>query len=134
MTYDSPRRDLLLVGKAFSDASRLRILRFLQGRELCVCQVTAALGLAPSTVSKHLFLLTQARLIDGRKRGRWIYYRLAGEAAPPFIREALGWLRFLARGPEAAADGKRLKAVLRIKPEDLCGKRGLGGDHGTEKG
>jgi DNA-binding transcriptional ArsR family regulator len=46
--------------------------------ELCVCQVTEVLQLAPSTVSKHMSILRQAGLVEARKEGRWIYYRLVG--------------------------------------------------------
>ena len=64
---------------------------FLEGQELCVCQVIELLGLAPSTVSKHLSILKHARLIDGRKHGRWMYYRLADEDVPAVAKDATGW-------------------------------------------
>ncbi len=64
-------RDVVTIAKALSNENRVRILAILEGRELCVCQVIELLGLAPSTVSKHLSILKQARLIDGRKQGRW---------------------------------------------------------------
>ncbi|MGA9236606.1 MAG: metalloregulator ArsR/SmtB family transcription factor, partial [Desulfobacterales bacterium] len=74
-------RHLVRTTKALADATRIRILGALQGRELCVCQLIELLGLAPSTVSKHLSILRNARLIDSRKEGRWMYYRLSGEDA-----------------------------------------------------
>jgi len=69
-------RALLKTTKALSDRTRLRILRLLSGGELCVCQVVAALQLAPSTVSRHLSLLEDAGLVAMRRNGRWAYYRL----------------------------------------------------------
>jgi ArsR family transcriptional regulator len=60
-------RDVISIAKALSDENRVRIVGMLDGRELCVCQVIELLALAPSTVSKHLAILKQARLIDGRK-------------------------------------------------------------------
>jgi hypothetical protein len=75
-------RDVVTIAKALSDENRVRILAILEGRDLCVCQVIELLGLAPSTVSTHLSILKHARLIDGRKHGRWMYYRLAGEMCP----------------------------------------------------
>jgi len=51
----------------------------LSGGELCACQIIEMLGLAPSTVSKHMSILRQAGLVETRKEGRWIYYRLAEE-------------------------------------------------------
>jgi DNA-binding transcriptional ArsR family regulator len=65
-------REVVMIAKALSDANRVRILAILEGRELCVCQVIELLDLAPSTVSKHLSILKQVHLIDGRKRGRWM--------------------------------------------------------------
>ena len=62
--------------RAIGDENRARILMALRLRTLCVCEITTLLGLAASTTSKHLFLLRQARLIEGIKKGRWVYYRL----------------------------------------------------------
>lgn len=60
--------------KALSDANRLRILKMLQIRKLCVCEITEVLGLATSTVSKHLSLLRQAGFILEEKDGKWVNY------------------------------------------------------------
>ena len=71
---------VLAITRALADENRVRALLVLDGRELCVCQLIEFLGLAPSTVSKHMTILRQARLIEGRKKGRWMNYRLAGSA------------------------------------------------------
>ena len=60
-------RELMNVTRALSDESRVRILGALRGGELCVCQIVMLLGLAPSTVSKHLLLLRMAGLIEPRR-------------------------------------------------------------------
>ena len=70
--------DFMSVIKAIADTNRVRILCVLQGRELCVCQIIEMLGLAPSTVSKHLSILRQARLLEDRKEGRCWYRTVAG--------------------------------------------------------
>lgn len=75
--------------------NRVRPLMALDGRELCVCQIIELLGLAPSTVSKHMSILKQARLVEIRKNGRWAYYRLAEKDATPEAREALARIRKL---------------------------------------
>ena len=80
-------RDLMTVIKALADENRVRILWAVQGRELCVCQIVEMLGLAPSTVSKHLSILHQARLLDSRKDGRWMFYRAADADSPVEARE-----------------------------------------------
>jgi ArsR family transcriptional regulator, arsenate/arsenite/antimonite-responsive transcriptional repressor len=114
-------RDVVIIAKALSDANRVRILAILEGRELCVCQVIELLGLAPSTVSKHLAILKQARLIDGRKHGRWMYYRLADEDVPAVAKDAIGWaLNALGRDKQRAKDTERLLQILTIDPEVLC--------------
>ena len=68
-------RDLMAVIKALADENRVRVLLALGAGELCVCQIVELLGLAPSTVSKHLSILKQARLVESRKEGRWMFYR-----------------------------------------------------------
>ena len=62
-------RDLELVLKAAGDPTRTRILKLLESGGLCVCQVQAVLGLAPSTVSKHLSILKTAGLVEDRRDG-----------------------------------------------------------------
>jgi len=63
--------------KALAHPVRVRILALLRGGELCVCQINAVIGLAPSTVSAHLRELRTSGLVAERKAGRWVYYRLA---------------------------------------------------------
>jgi DNA-binding transcriptional ArsR family regulator len=105
-------REYLTVVKALADENRVRILMFLDGGELCVCQIVELLDLAPSTVSKHMAILYQARLVESRKDGRWIYYRLAGKDASPSASSALVWLRsFVRRAPTIVADIKRVRAI-----------------------
>jgi len=114
-------REFLNLTKALADENRLRVLCALRGRELCVCQITELLGLAPSTVSKHMSILHQARLVDSRKQGRWVYYGLADKDAPETVRAANAWVgRSLAGSPTVRRDRRRLKEILKIDPEELC--------------
>ncbi|RMF69202.1 MAG: ArsR family transcriptional regulator [Calditrichaeota bacterium] len=69
-------RSLLKVFKALSDANRLRILKMLEIRPLCVCEITEVLQLAASTVSRHLSVLREAGLILDEKEGKWVNYSL----------------------------------------------------------
>jgi len=82
-------RDFIAAAKAIADPSRVRILKMLEPGEVCVCYITEALGLAQSTVSKHLRLLYEAGLVAQRKQGLWVYYRLETEPinayAPAFL-------------------------------------------------
>lgn len=71
-----------ILTKALADGSRLRLLKLLEDGEVCVCVLTDSLGLAPATVSKHLSLLKAAGLIQARKDGRWVHYRLHDAPTP----------------------------------------------------
>lgn len=117
-------RDLLAITKALADENRLRAVSLLRGRELCLCQIVEVLGLAPSTVSKHMSVLHQARLVESRKEGRWAYFRLADDDAPSEALQALEFvLGNLKQNKQARADQQQLKAVLKLEPEELCRKQ-----------
>jgi len=114
-------RDVLDITKALADGSRLRVLTALGDRELCVCQIIELLQLAPSTVSKHMSILRQARLVESRKDGRWMYYRLADGDAPKAVKDAVAWVRHhLAESAQIVRDGKELERILSMDPEQLC--------------
>ncbi len=116
-------KEFLSIAKALADANRTRMLMFLRGGELCVCRVLGVLKLAPSTVSKHLTILQQAGLVQSRKEGRWVYYRLADGSASPCVRQAIAWVhKTLADDPAAIADAKRLKLVNKTSVESLCSR------------
>lgn len=111
----------IAITKALAEKNRVRILLALEGRELCACQIIELLELAPSTVSKHMSVLRQARLVEGRKDGRWMFYRLAGSDAPEGVKETLIWVRrSLSKDPRVRSDTKKLKHILKIHPEELC--------------
>ena len=114
-------REFMDVTKALADVNRVRALMILKGRELCVCQIIELLGLAPSTVSKHMSILRQARLVDGRKEGRWIHYRRADTASSPYVADTLAWLdQCLTDNATVRADRKKLEAILKVGPEEIC--------------
>ena len=62
--------------KALSDKNRIRIVKMLQKKSLCVCEIKDVLKLATSTVSKHLSILREAGLIVDWKDGKWINYKI----------------------------------------------------------
>lgn len=114
-------REFLLITKALSDENRVRAMMALSGGKLCVCQIIELLGLAPSTVSKHMAILHQAGLVDSRKDGRWIYYQLAEEAELPCARKILAtMLDCLGKDACVREDTKRMKAVRKMARQDLC--------------
>lgn len=90
-------RPLVKAFKALSDPNRLRILKMLEIRPLCVCEITEVLHLATSTVSKHLSILRDADLINDDKQGKWVNYSLNMNANQNYVNELLPsiaeWLR-----------------------------------------
>ena len=102
-------REIAEFHKLLSDEARLRILWLLfHRRELCVCEITAALGITQSKASRHLAALRAGGLVRDRRAGTWAYYALH-RPAEPGQRAALAALKAqLAAHPEAAA----LKASL----------------------
>jgi DNA-binding transcriptional ArsR family regulator len=127
--------EFLNITKALAEENRVRILLALEVEELCVCQIIELLELAPSTVSKHMSVLRQARLVDSRKDGRWMYYRLADESAPTEVNEALAWVRkSLAPNECIREDERRLKEILKIDREVLCSRKSRSSEYETNQG
>ncbi len=114
----SPLKSAVQVHKALAHPVRLRILTMLRGGELCVCQMTAVLDLAASTVSAHLAELRRAGLVGERKQGRWVNYRLSEEEAARAHLE-LAW-RAIARDARIEADARLLRELRRVSVEELC--------------
>ncbi|HUH16864.1 MAG TPA: metalloregulator ArsR/SmtB family transcription factor [Methylomirabilota bacterium] len=106
------------LAKALAHPARIRLLAMLDGGELCACQLTAVLGLAPSTVSAHLAGLRRAGLIEEDKRGRWVYSRLTSEP----VRATLARQLFSLAGddPQLAEDRALIAELRRCGPEELC--------------
>ncbi len=116
-------QDVLSITKALSDESRVRILMALSSGELCVCQIIELLDLAPSTVSKHMSILKQARIVEGSKNGKWVYYRLA-DHAPKAAGEAIEWAkRNLVSDAAIKKDARSLRAILKQHPVEVCKKQ-----------
>ena len=97
-------REFIKVMKALSDPNRVKMIKMLQRRVMCVCELQGALGLAQSTVSKHLKILEEAGMITYLKDGLWVNYRLADGAKNQYVASLLGNLRhWLEDDPEVEA-------------------------------
>jgi ArsR family transcriptional regulator len=109
-----PFMSFMNITKALSDENRVRILMALRTHSFCVCEITAFLDLSPSTTSKHLSVLKQARLIEGRKDGKWVYYKLAtSPQSYGMAREAIQWIERSVGGcPEIREDEARIQEIL----------------------
>ncbi|USN98436.1 MAG: winged helix-turn-helix transcriptional regulator [Phycisphaeraceae bacterium] len=109
--------DLVQISAALSDATRVRLLAACLDGERCVCQLVALAGLSNAAVSKHLSLLRDAGLLESRKEGRWVYYRLPAEPGP-VVRDAIEWVRRHAKG-EIERVRKLMNQVLVLEPAEL---------------
>jgi ArsR family transcriptional regulator len=112
-------REFIKVMKALSDAGRVKIIKMLQHKMMCVCEIQEALGLAQSTASKHLKILEDSGLIAYSKDRLWVNYRLADGARNPYVASLLGNLRhWLEEDPEIMSLVARLPEIRR---ETICG-------------
>lgn len=89
-------KKLVKVLKAISDPNRLKIIKMLQYKTMCVCELQYALELAQSSISKHLKILEEAGLVDSRKDGLWVNYFLSKTPDNPYavqmLNQAKQWL------------------------------------------
>jgi len=109
------------IASALGEPNRLRVLLALRRGQLCVCQITELLALAPSTVSKHLTVLKHAGLVQSRKDGRWIHYFLPEADADPVVAGAIDWAqRSMADDPQVAEDDHALESIRQMDKEVLC--------------
>jgi len=108
------------VFKALADPNRLRILKMLEIRTLCVCEITAVLPISTSTASKHLQILRDAGFIIDQKNGKYVEYALNAESKDPAVKHALSYLRSCCREDEEVKSyPKRLKSIDRFT---ACGR------------
>jgi len=77
--------------KALADTTRLRILNLLLAGEVCVCDIHDTLGIPQPKASRHLAYLRASGLVDGRKEGQWVHYKLSNASDPivSVIRDAV---------------------------------------------
>jgi ArsR family transcriptional regulator, arsenate/arsenite/antimonite-responsive transcriptional repressor len=104
--------DLAALCRALSDETRLRILALLRDGEICVCHIHGGLRLPQPTISRHLAYLRKAGLVEARRQGIWMYYRLA-VLHSPVINEVLhAALHALTHADVTASDAVRLRKEL----------------------
>jgi ArsR family transcriptional regulator len=86
-------KQFIKVMKALSDPNRVKIMKMLQYRPLCVCEIKEVLGIAQSTASKHLKILEDAELVRSFKDGLWVNYSLADGSGSPYSASMIGNLK-----------------------------------------
>ena len=109
-------KEFLKVMKAASDPTRVKIIKMLGRRVMCVCEIQTALGTAQSTASKHLKILEDAGLVMSKKEGLWVNYHLGDGLQSPFAANLLGNLRhWLDEDPEISHILERLPQIDRCE-------------------
>ncbi|MBL7203582.1 MAG: winged helix-turn-helix transcriptional regulator [Desulfobacteraceae bacterium] len=113
-------KDFIKVMKALSEPNRVKIVKMLQNKFMCVCEMQAALGITQPSVSKHLKILEDAGFVDSKKDGLWVNYHLTNGAVSPYAAALLGNLRhWLEQDREI---GKLVEELPNIRRENICKK------------
>ena len=115
-------KQTLEIMKAISDKNRMRVIAALwRFDELCACQITEFLQVSGATASRHLGILQKAGLVESRKEGRWVYYKLL---KPEGSGQLFSWLEHSLSGAhELVDDFHALKEILDVTPEEICRKQ-----------
>jgi len=111
-------RALLSVLKAVADKNRVRIIKMLEQKPMCCCEMAAVLGITQPSVSKHLSILKNAGLITDERNGQWIDYSLSkeniNEYAPVIQAHLRQWVN------EDTAIVRDRKKISTVKREEIC--------------
>jgi ArsR family transcriptional regulator len=111
-------KNFIKVMKALSDPNRVKIVKMLQHKLMCVCELQEALQIAQSSVSKHLKILEEASLVDYKKDGLWVNYYLTDGMKSPYASSLMGNLRhWLENEPEVR---DLIKSLPHIRREEIC--------------
>lgn len=104
--------------KSLADETRARIALLVEAEsELCVCELTCALGVTQSKISRHLALLRSSGLLSDRRDGQWVYYRLHPDL-PGWVLQVLS-IFSLTHKDWLATDVNRLSS-MKDRPQRCC--------------
>lgn len=111
-------KDFTAAMKALSDQNRVKIIKMLQHKSMCVCEIKAALNLPQPSVSKHLKILEKAGFVYSQKEGLWVNYHISDGSRTPYAATLLGNLRhWLDDDPEITG---LVEKVFFLNRKDLC--------------
>ena len=113
-------KDLVKVMKALADPNRLKIIKMLQQKMMCVCEIQTALNIAQPSVSKHLKVLEDAGLVGFKKDGMWVNYHLTDGSSSPYAATLLGNLRHWLENDQDVS--RLVKRLPEIRREVICKK------------
>ena len=104
---------LTTVYAALADPTRLRILSLLGDGEICVCHIHASLDVPQPTASRHLAYLRKSGLVEARREGIWMHYRMAPQDNPVVASVVKAALHALTHTDISAKDERRLQIALK---------------------
>lgn len=111
MTRKAKVFDKELFFRALADRTRLRLLNLMGGDEVCVCFFVESLKTNQPKISRHLAYLRRAGIVDARREGQWIHYRIAepeDSGAAQVLKDVMSWL---ANDQEMQRDRQRLERI-----------------------
>lgn len=94
-----------LVFKAFCDENRLQILDMLKEGEICACKILEKLNIVQSTLSHHMKILLDSKIVNGRKEGKWTYYSINKQS----FEEAKNILNYYIENRDKVKTNKKIK-------------------------
>ncbi len=113
-------KPFIKVMKALSDPNRVKIVKLLQHKTMCVCELQGVLSISQPTVSKHLKILEEAGLVGFEKEGLWVNYYLTDGRDNPYAASILGNLRHWLNDEEAISElTDRLPEINRF---EICAR------------
>lgn len=113
-------KPFIKVMKALSDPNRVKMIKMLQHKSMCVCEIREALHVSQPSVSKNLKILEDAGLVEFHKDGLWVNYYLSDGGKSPYVASLLGNLRHWLEDEKEVAELVRRLPVIRR--EEICKK------------
>ena len=118
MNMETIMDQFIKVMKALSDPSRLKIIKMLQHKPMCVCEIQKTLDIPQPTASRQLKILEDAGLAMSRKSGLWVNYDIADGRVSPYAAILLGGLKhWLQDDPDIV---RLVDKLPEIRREDIC--------------
>jgi len=117
--------NVLNLFKALSDKNRLRVVYTLtQYEELSACQIIELLQVTGATVSRHLSILINSGLVENRKEGRWVYFKLRNMNEDDDFQQIIDWIKKnISKTIDAESDIQKVKKIIAWDLEELCRKQ-----------
>ena len=113
-------KQFIRIMKALSDPNRVKIIKMLQHKTMCVCEMREALQVSQPTVSKNLKILEDAGLVDFKKDGLWVDYYLTDGSKSPYVASLLGNLRHWMENEVEVRE--LIEKIPHIRREEVCKK------------